>query len=155
MMALIISSTAIRPLSRGMTRALHWMQDRATPFTADELAQAIYVVRRQAQHLLRQLHEADIVHIAAWRKSTGAGAQGRPAQRLWLFGTASDAPKPPNDDAATIRRRRVKRLRATYGQEMTTRILYGGASTVCMDGVTYRKGRPRGRSGGRRAEVAA
>lgn len=151
-----MTHTACRPMPPGMRRLLAYMQTHPTPADADTLANAIHVVQRQAQYLLRQLHTAEppLVHIAAWRKDTGAGWRGRPHVRLWVFGNSPDAPKPANDAPVTVRARRVKRLRETYGHTLATRILYDSATTIHSDGQTYHKRQGHGRQGAKIRDAA-
>jgi hypothetical protein len=149
--------TTLRPMPPGMRRILAWLQDNPEPVDAASIAKAIHVGLRQAQYILRQLHTdtPPLIHVAAWRKQTGATWRGREPIRLWAFGTAQDAPQPTKDDAATVRRRRVQRLRDTYGHEMTTRILYdSGVDTIHSNGLTYHKRAGHGRNGAKHRAAA-
>lgn len=143
-----------RPIGATVKRAFVWMESRAEPFASHELAAAIHTVKRNAQHILGQLHEHGIVHIAAWRKFHGEGARGRYPLRLWAFGPGVDAPVPKPDEPKVIMARRRKRLIEKHGVKVANRILEsrkgGGASVLTVDGVVvYRRGKPRGNNCGR------
>lgn len=137
-----------RPVTVRRQWLLDWLgQNGRSP--ARDIAAAIHTVPRNAQVLLRQLQDDGLVHVAAWRRSTGEGQRGRQYLRLWSVGPGPDAPRPLPDDYVTIRRRRVARVKARFGDEYRKVLASrakGGASVLMRDGVVlYRRGKVAGR----------
>ncbi len=137
-----------RPVTVRRQWLLDWLgQNGRSP--ARDIAAAIHTVPRNAQCLLRQLHDEGRVHVAAWRRSTGEGQRGRQYLRLWDVGPGPDAPRPQPDDPVTIRRRRLARVKARYGDDYLKVLASrtnGGVSVLMRDGVVmYRRGKVAGR----------
>ena len=137
-----------RPVTVRRQWLLAWLGEHGRSPAAD-IAAAIHTVPRNAQVLLRQLRDEHLVHVAAWRRSTGEGQRGRQYLRLWAVGPGPDAPRPPPDDYVTIRRRRVARVKARYGEEYRKVLASrtnGGVSVLMREGVVlYRRGKVAGR----------
>lgn len=134
--------------SPGLCRVFRHLRD-AGPATAQDLADACYVVKRHAHWSLNRLHELGLVHIKAWRKQFGEGSRGRPHIAVWVYGHGTHAPKPAPELARDVQVRRANRLRRQHGEDVARKILASrrdnGASVIVVDGeVVYRRQSPRG-----------
>lgn len=146
----------VRPVTVRRQRLLDFLADNG-PAIAQDVAAAIFCCKRNAQYLLRQMHEAGEVHISGWVKLNGEGQRGRQPIRLWSPGPGQDTPKPERDSAVVIRKRRARRLKERYGQDYM-KVLNsrsnGGVSVLMRDGVLiYKRARPAGRNGGKRVSA--
>lgn len=123
-------------------RILGWLEGRdATHF---EVATALGMSISYASNVLRALHRAGHVHVAAWQRQH----IGLPLKR-YAPGPGSDASRPPPLSKKAASRNRRRRLIEQYGEAITRRIMTsrsdGGPDTVIVDGrVIYRRGKPRG-----------
>jgi hypothetical protein len=142
--------TAQKPAADRIENVLAFLRDNGPAHTQD-IAEAVFTVRRNAQRIVNLLLDAGKIHVGAWLRSTGAGQRGRVPTRLWAYGPGEDAPRPVNDDCKTILARRKARLRKLYGRDYIKVLRSrssGGASVLSRDGeVIYRRAPASGRNG--------
>ena len=115
--------------------------------SANEIAEAIHCVKRNALQLLKSLKASNEVHIGDWK--VNEGKLRNHSIGLWVAGPGEDAPKPKPLPNAQVQRNRIKRLKEQYGKEDARKILrprsQDGSDILVRDGkATFRRGKARG-----------
>ena len=115
--------------------------------SANEIAEAIHCVKRNALALLKSLKASNEVHIGDWRTNTGKRRNHNVA--LWVVGPGKDAPKPEPQPNVQVQRNRINKLRTNYGIEDARKILrprsQNGSDVLVRDGkAIFRRGKVRG-----------
>ena len=83
------------------TRLKQIEQALKKPMTCKELAAAVFLSPRAAEHNMKRMHKLNQVHVAGWKRTNGTIA------RVYKLGKGTDVPRPP---ALTVYER-IKRMR--------------------------------------------
>lgn len=129
----------------GLVRICAFLR-KAKKATVVEIAQACFVSEKHVRRAMLSFREIGLAHKAEHIRRTGMGGT---QIIVWAYGCAPDAPKLPREPSTVVRRRRVDRLRTTYGNRVATKILQcrkdGGADKIVINGETiYQRGKTRG-----------
>lgn len=124
------------------SRILGWLEGRDA--THHEVAKALGMSISYAANILRALHRAGHVHVAAWQRQ----CQGLPLKR-YTAGPGRDAARPVPISKKAASQNRRKRLLKQFGEDITRRIMTarsdGGPDKVVVDGrQVWLRGKPRG-----------
>ena len=117
-----------------------------TMATTEEIAIACNLSEKHVRKTLSLWRSLGLVHKAGHIRREGIGG----TQIIqWARGHAPDAKPLPREDASTIRRRRLRKLKTLYDTTIANKILrsrrQGGPSKIVRDGKTiYERGKPRG-----------
>lgn len=64
-------------------RVAHFLQERGTPLSGQEIAEALGMSRSTTMDVLRRARKYGLAHIAAWRPTRATGGQ---PEGLWAYG---------------------------------------------------------------------